>query len=261
MIWVMAGTREGRQIAGCLEQEGWRVLTSSVTEYGQFLLQENVRGETLSGPLNETSMIEIIRRHGTCLVIDATHPFAVKATENISRACQSEGIPYVRFERESLYRESSDDAFDHVTWADDAVDAARRAKRYGDGIFLTTGSRTLEIFARELGPEKLIVRVLPVVESLQACQRAGIHPDRILALQGPFSIALNRELLHHYGARVLVTKESGRVGGFPEKLDAARDLGLPVIAIRRPKSQVQGVFSRVDELVNSVSAFMSTSSR
>ncbi len=256
MIWVMAGTREGRQIAGCLEQEGWTVLASSVSGYGQLLLQESVRGETLSGPLNETSMIDIIRQYGIRLVVDATHPFAVKATENIRRACREEGIPWVRFERESLSRDNLD-AFDHVTWARDAGDAAHLAKNYGEGIFLTTGSRTLDIFARVLGPEKLIVRVLPAMESLQACQRAGIRPNRILALQGPFSTALNRELLTHYGARVLVTKESGRVGGFPEKLDAARQLGLPVIAIRRPECQDQEVFCRIDRLVDYVSRVMS----
>lgn len=255
MIWVLAGTRDGRHIARRLEQEGWPVLSSSVSEYGQLLLRESVQGETLSGPLNEASMTETIRQYGIHLVIDATHPYAVIATQNIERACRQENIPRVRFERESLYQEGSE-SFQNITWVDDAPAAARKAKKYPGGVFLATGSRTLEVFARELGPEKLIVRVLPTPESLQACQSAGICPKRIVALQGPFSAALNRELFYQHGARVLVTKESGKTGGFLEKLEAARQLGIPVIAIKRPECRAEEVFSRVDELVDFVTDMM-----
>lgn len=252
MIWIVAGTWDGRQIALRLEEEGWPVLASSVTDYGQLLLQESLRGETLSGPLDAESMSRVIQQRSIRLVIDATHPYAIQATRNIQQACGQEGIPWVRFERESLYGEQGSDAFDRVTWAEDVLAAAQQARAYPGGIFLATGSRSLQTFARELGPEKLIARVLPTLESIQACQAAGINPGCIVALQGPFSVELNRELLRHYGARLLITKESGKAGGFLEKVEAAGQLQLPVIAIRRPGCDAQMTFSRVEELLSHV---------
>ena len=57
---------------------------------------------------------------------------------------------------------------------------------------------------------------------------------RILALQGPFSYALNRALLEQFSIRFLVTKDGGAAGGFAEKAQAAADTGVQLIVIRRP---------------------------
>ena len=53
-------------------------------------------------------------------------------------------------------------------------------------------------------------------------------------MQGPFSLELNRELYKKYMAEVIVTKDSGRVGGTDTKAAAAMELGLPLVLIERP---------------------------
>ena len=68
------------------------------------------------------------------------------------------------------------------------------------------------------------------------CEDTGIvDPHKnILALQGPFSYALNRALLEQFSIRFLVTKDGGAAGGFAEKAQAAADTGVQLIVIRRP---------------------------
>ena len=78
------------------------------------------------------------------------------------------------------------------------------------------------------------MRVLPGRESIRICEEAGIPGSRIIALQGPFSEALNSALMQEYQIRWLVTKESGAAGGYAEKLAAAQHTGTGVCIIRNP---------------------------
>jgi len=70
--------------------------------------------------------------------------------------------------------------------------------------------------------ERLYVRVLPSKEALDLCEKAQIPHSHILALQGPFTTALNIALMEQYHIGILVTKDGGKKGGFLEKQEAAR---------------------------------------
>ena len=85
-----------------------------------------------------------------------------------------------------------------------------------------------------MAPERLYPRVLPTLDGIAACEAAHIPHKNILALQGPFSYALNRALLEQFSIRFLVTKDGGAAGGFAEKAQAAADTGVQLIVIRRP---------------------------
>ena len=63
----------------------------------------------------------------------------------------------------------------------------------------------------------------------------------ILAVQGPFSYEMNMAMIHDYKADVLITKNSGLVGGSDKKLEAAMSAGIAVIVIEKPKSVLTGV--------------------
>ena len=63
---------------------------------------------------------------------------------------------------------------------------------------LTTGSKTLEIFAKELvGLEntRLIARMLPRIDNMEKCAELGVEQKNIVAIQGPFSKELNKALI------------------------------------------------------------------
>ena len=107
-------------------------------------------------------------------------------------------------------------------------------------ILLTTGSKELAVYCskKEL-KDRLFVRVLPGEESLAICKEQGLTGKQIIAMQGPFSEELNRAILNQFKIRCLVTKESGKTGGYPEKLKAAADLSIPVIVLKNPEKETK----------------------
>ena len=105
-------------------------------------------------------------------------------------------------------------------------------------VLLATGAKELAAFAA-LSPERLFPRVLPTREGIAACEAAGIPHKNIIAMQGPFSYALNCALIKQFSIRYLVTKDGGAVGGFAEKAQAAQDTGAQLIVVRRPAENGQ----------------------
>ena len=128
--------------------------------------------------------------------------------------------------------------------------AAVKARELGKNIFLTTGSRNLKIFVELLKDCNLTVRILPTADVLAQCENLGLTPKQIVAMQGPFSVALNVELFKHVGAEVIVTKNSGQIGGADTKLEAAKLLNLPVVMVNRPKIFYPNLAETFDDVLN-----------
>ena len=124
----------------------------------------------------------------------------------------------------------------------------------GKVIFLTTGSRNLEAFVNSphLSDCRLIARVLPTAEVVALCEKLGLRPDQIVALQGPFSAALNRELFLRYQTEVIITKNSGTLGGTDAKVQAAAELGLPMIVIDRPPLSYEHLCCSFEEVTENL---------
>lgn len=117
-------------------------------------------------------------------------------------------------------------------------------------ILLTTGSKELAVFAPL--KERLFVRVLPGLESIGLCEKAGIRGKQILAMQGPFSEEMNLAMIHQFSIRYLVTKASGAHSGFQEKLAAAQKAGITACVIgKQEQEQGQGMsYAQVTETLS-----------
>lgn len=114
-------------------------------------------------------------------------------------------------------------------------------RRTSGRILLTTGSKELSQYAAiEDFSNRVWARVLPLASSLDACQKAGLPPAHIFAMQGPFSAAMNATMLQSITAAFLVTKDGGAPGGFEEKAAGAKQAGakLVVIVVRRRRMPV-----------------------
>lgn len=232
MIFMLAGTSDARELALAIKAAGYRVLTSVVTDNAAKRLSE-VGLEVHVGRLTAEEMVKVIKGHGCRVVVDGSHPYADQASQNAVQAARKANIPYIRYEREQQRFEHP-----HIIWVDDYEQAAEVAAQKKGVIMLTTGSKTVDIFARRLLgiPEvTLVVRLLPRKENMEKCEQLGIEQRHIVAMQGPFSKALNLALYDHYGVNVMVTKESGKAGAVDEKVDAALEKGIEVIMIKRPK--------------------------
>jgi precorrin-6A/cobalt-precorrin-6A reductase len=87
-------------------------------------------------------------------------------------------------------------------------------------ILFTTGSNNLS-WVEQLDNYEIYIRVLPYEDSINKCIAAGIKRQNIIAMQGPFSSALNTALINQYNIDCMVTKQSGKAGGYDEKIESA----------------------------------------
>lgn len=228
-ILIFGGTSEGREEAMRLMRRGETVLTSVTSVYARELLPAEMPCRV--GVLDAEAMAALMAEYRPDEVVDATHPFAVRATENIFACAQAASIPYRRVERptsEATWK-------DAVEWVDGAQEAAKALRRTEGAILLTTGSHTLSVFTEEISPERLYVRVLPTMDALEKCRAASIFSDHVMAMQGPFSASINAAVYDQWKIRTMVTKDSGKVGGVDEKVLPALARDIHVIVIARPK--------------------------
>ena len=247
MIFVAAGTQDGRELAGFLLEQGYEVTASVVSRYGEQLLRRYKGIVVNEKPLDAEGLKSYLKEHGARLLVDASHPYAANVSRNVMDACHALGIPYLRYERAS-----TPVAYPKVFRVGDYEEAAKRASELGKNIFLTTGSRNLKAFKESpyLRDCRIVARVLPSPEVISGMTAMGFTPKDIVALQGPFSQGLNEELFRQYGAEVVVTKNGGQVGGADTKIAAAEALGLPVVLIERPPMDYDNVAGSFEEVLS-----------
>ncbi len=255
-ILIFGGTSEGRHASDYLCELGADHIICVATEYGEEVLPPRPSRTVRTGRMDENEMAAFLGEESYDLVLDATHPYAEKVSENIRKAAKETGVPYLRYLRAGELSEESggEGSFSSssLCFADSAAEAADMLENKEGGIFLTTGSYELSDFADRISEKgRLFARILPSEEALSACRRAGLKGKQIYAMQGPFSEKLNEALLTETGAAYLVTKESGKEGGFSEKITAAINCGVTPVVIRRPKesgASWEEVKKRLDEL-------------
>lgn len=228
-VLLFAGTTEGRVLAEGLADVAAEVTISVATEYGREVLSGIPdRFRVLIGRLDIEEMRELIRYKHADMVVDATHPYAVAASENIRSAAESESVEYVR-----LIRAGS--PVEDCEYVPSVVAAAAKLAGGTGKALLATGSKELAAYTVVPGfAERFFPRVLPTVESIRECERLGFQRSHIIAMQGPFGRELNRAIMEQFGIGVMVTKDGGKEGGFPEKMLAAHDAGVRVLVVGRP---------------------------
>lgn len=244
-ICLFAGTSEGRQMAEVLMNTPLKVLVCVATEYGETLVTQSDHMVVHTGRLDEEAMVTLFRKEGFSLIIDATHPFAVRVTENIAAAAMKTGSEYVRLSRET------EKAVDNAVYVNSITEAAEYLKDKEGNILVTTGSKELKPYTVIKNyQERMYVRVLPMQASLCACEEMGIKLSHIIAMQGPFSKEVNRALLSMTKAKYLVTKDSGSNGGFSEKIQAALEETVIPVVIGRPTEKNNKSFREVLSLLS-----------
>ena len=243
-IFLIAGTEDGRKLAKFLSQKNFNVTASVVSDYGRKLLETCAGIKINDKPLDRDELKKILREEHFNFLVDASHPYAKNISANAIDAAQAAQIVYVRYERAEIEFD-----YEKIFHVDSYEEAALKAAELGKNIFLTTGSRNLKIFVDLLKDCNLTARILPTAEVLTQCEALGLTPKQIIAMQGSFSTELNVELFKHAGAEVIVTKNSGQIGGADTKLEAAKILNLPVVVINKPKIDYPNVATTFDDVL------------
>ncbi len=251
-IIVFAGTTEGKEISEALQYSNIEHYVSVATEYGRETFCSELKKpeyvHVISGRLNENDMKTFFSHRGINLIVDATHPYALEVSKTIRSAAGNLGIKVIRVKRESEFHANSFHSNKEL------IDALVKV----DGnILLTTGSKTLDQYAeREELKGRLYVRVIPGIESFEKCRECGIEPDHIIGMQGPFSEEMNLALINNYNVKAMVTKNSGKAGGFEEKLSAAEKSGIKFFCLERPDEKDA---ISIDDAINEISIWVGKS--
>lgn len=219
-VLVLAGTREGREIAAGLAARQIPVL-ASLAGRTRRPLEPGVPLRT-GGFGGAAGFREAVVAEGITAVIDATHPFAAEITARTARICREDGLPHLVLRRPGWMPGPGDDWTRIAAEADLAAHVPR-----GATVFLATGPQRLDAFTGLEGRRVLCRRVDPA---------PGPFPhengDWVVS-RPPFSMDDETALFSLMGVDVLATKDSGGAEG-RAKLDAARKLGLKVVLLDRP---------------------------
>lgn len=281
-VVIFGGTTEGRQLAGYLIQlnkqqkmQNIQVHVCVASEYGAQVLPEDDALKVHVGRLEQADMQEFLQAVQADICVDATHPYAVLVTQNIYQACKVVGVPYVRVRRDMQEeQENADPAMQeepgntdpdmqmsgtHIGDADgkwytnetsdsiyvgDIQAAVDYLKGVTGNILITTGSKELHLYTQipDYG-SRCTARVLPTRSVVEACTELGFTGKHLICMQGPFDLEMNLATLRYADADFMVTKASGKNGGYDEKCEAALAAGVQLVVIGRPKEQVEPVMS------------------
>lgn len=228
---IFAGTTEGRNLTQYLLTQNAHLYVCVATEYGKTLLPEHENLTVSSTRLDSDEMYELIQSHHFDCVFDATHPYAAIVSENIQKAAKRADLPYYRIIRPSTALTCTD----NMIYVDSMEEAVEFLKTTTGPILATTGSKELhKLCALPDYNTRVFARVLPTAGVIAHCYELGFDAKHIIGMQGPFSEALNEAIIQHTKADYLLTKDSGDVGGFMEKVMSAQKLNINLIIIGRP---------------------------
>ena len=249
-ILIFSGTTEGRMLSQVLAENGIYCTVCVATEYGETIMPQMDKVTVHKGRMNVEEMLKFTEENEFAAVVDATHPFATAVSENIRESLIDTKIPYIRLQRDTgTITEKNGTIF-----CKSAAECAEKLMETEGNILLTTGSKDLGFYSEKASiKDRLFVRVLPGMESIALCEKNGICGKQIIAMQGPFSVEMNHALIRQFDIRCLVTKESGRMGGFLEKIKAAEQEEIKTFVIGNPEKQNTGnTFGKVCRLISEI---------
>jgi len=224
LIWIIGGTTESTILISRIK--GLLKYIISVATYSGSEVIEDEHENVVVSRMNYEEMLDFIKMQHIESVIDMSHPYAIEVSENARLACEKVDIKYLRFVRKKS-------TFENVAYVNSISECTDFLKGVQGNVLFTTGIKNIKDFEVVKDRQRFIYRVLPTIFSIQECVNNNIKMRDIIGMLGPFSEALNISLFEEYNVNYVVMKDSGRVGGTPEKIEACFKCGIIPIVIGR----------------------------
>jgi precorrin-6A/cobalt-precorrin-6A reductase len=220
-VLVLGGTAEARALASKLVAAGVPVVSSLAGRVAKPKLPEGeVRVGGFGGP---EGLAAWLAEHNATSLVDATHPFADRIGASAVEGAKLAGVPLLRLQRPGWQASPGD----RWHWVDSLAEAASALPSLGRRVFLTSGRQGVAAF-RELSGLWFLARFVDPPER-------PLPPNfEVLLARGPYDVDSETALMRAHDIDALVTKDSGGTMT-SAKLSAARELGLPVVVVRRPR--------------------------
>lgn len=211
-ILVLGGTTEGRKSIEALEEAGNLFYYSTKTGEQTVTLHHGI---LLSGAMDQRAMTTFCQTHDVGLIIDAAHPFAEALHRTVAMVAETLNLPAIRFERIFPPRASD------ITWCDDFDDALHKVDC--QVLLATTGVQSIaKLKPLEARGIRVRYRILNRESSIRLAYQQGASDEQLCFYP------------HTPHADAILMKESGESGGFTEKVEEARKMGMKIYAIKRP---------------------------
>lgn len=224
-ILIFGGTTEGRVLCERLISNGKQICVSVVSPYGSEMLQKNDNLKVEIGKKDFLQIVSFIKTEDPKIVFDATHPYALEISKNIAKACFNCNVELYRIERKI----DEIGMGKHFKNLKDLINYLNSTKGI---IFSTLGVNEVEILSQVSDyKERMFIRILPSISSLEKALSFGFCSKNIICMQGPFSFEMNKIMFENCSASILLTKVTGKEGGFEEKIKAAQECNMEVCII------------------------------
>lgn len=221
-VLVLGGTSEARALAQALVGQGLDIESSLAGRVSSPRLP--VGRVRIGGFGGASGLATYLREQRITHLVDVTHPFAAQMSANALAAVGLvDGVELMRLVRPGWGGHRDAGAWH---WVGDLAAGREAVERLGRRPFVTTGRQSVP-FYEGLRAEHVLLRVVDPMDP-PGPQWSLVH-DR-----GPYAPSSEIALMREHGVDVLVTKDSG--GAYTSaKLDAAAELGIPVVIVFRPE--------------------------
>ena len=236
-ILILGGTTEARQLGTMLNA---KKLKATISFSGVIPnISEQAIPKIYGGFGGAKGLAEYISKESITHLVDATHPFSKNISENAIIAAKSTGVHFVALER----KEWSEEPGDKWIKVKDFHDAQRIIDEPSQRIFLAIGRKELSHF-REHTQHFYLLRVIDGSPLNFSPQKSQVIIDK-----GPYTFKNDKKLLLKYNITKIITKNSGGIGA-RAKIDAARELQIPIVMIERPQIHSRKVIRETKSVFN-----------
>lgn len=218
MILILGGTGDAHQVALLLQNANIDFVVSMAGATRHPAERSYLTRTGGFGGID--GLAEYLKKREISGLIDATHPFAAAISNSAHLAAKKAGVPLVRYVRSEwdISKISGDQSVQNL-------DEAARALPSGARAFLTVGGNSLVPFIRRSDVWFLFRGVEPM-------NNPFTHGEALIQ-RPPFTLKSEVALMKDHAITHLVTKNAGGAQT-QAKIDAAIELGIPVIMVERP---------------------------
>ena len=223
-LLLLGGTGEAKALAQACIDHGIKCIYSiaGLVRTPQLYCKINIGGFRKQGGLDV-----FIKREQITAILDATHPYAKKMSDQAVRSARDCNIPIWRYQRPPWIKTPLDRWREYDDWP-----ALLLAIKLSKSIFLSAGQ-----------PSAQVLNVLSEYQAggQQQTLRTAVPCEHVLPNEmewiksiGPFSWQQEFELMASKKIDALITKNSGG-SATQEKLKVAQTLGIEVHMLKRPR--------------------------